>query len=93
MSEQNRTACLSLNADYYIDASAQPDALLDDANLLLGYAQGMTRALGDALIEGEALVHSDLADALQGIASLISMGMRCADYAHRQFTDKVKTIH
>ena len=87
MHEQNRTACLSFNVNYFADPSAHADALLDDASLWFGYAQGITRALGDALIDGETITHSDLSSAMHGVTSLITMGMGCTQHAHRQLAN------
>ncbi len=92
MKKQNRIADLPLNADYYLAPDAHPDTLLDDANLWLGYAHGMTRALSDALIEGETMVHTDLADALQGVAALMLMGRCCAELAHRRIGKDISCV-
>ena len=77
-------AWVTLNASYYVGPLCDPGQLLDDANLLLSGAHGITQSLSELLGHGEDICPDDLANALWGASLLIHMGQRNAEEAHAQ---------
>ena len=73
---------ITLNASYFISPLSGPLELLDDANLLLDGAHGITQCLADLLPQVGDINHGDLAQALWGAAALIELGQRNAEIAH-----------
>ena len=72
---------ITLNTSYYIAPVCHPAKLLDDAELLLGGAHGITQSLADLLRQDGDASPADLADALWGAALLVEMGRRNAHEA------------
>jgi hypothetical protein len=92
MKEQAPGAWISLNVSYYIGPLCDPGKLLDDANLLLDGAHGITPALADLMSQDVDINPDDLAHALWGAATLIQMGQRSAQEAHGRLQKMRKTI-
>jgi hypothetical protein len=75
-------AWITLNASYYIGPLCDPDKLLEDANLLLDGAHGITQSLADLLSQDASVGPDALVNALWAASMLIQMGQRSADEAH-----------
>jgi hypothetical protein len=84
MKQQAPDAWISLNASYYIAPLCDPGKLLDDANLLLDGAHGITQSLSDLLSQDVDANPDDLANALWAASTLIQMGQRSAQEAHER---------
>jgi hypothetical protein len=82
MKEPAPDAWITLNASYYVSPLCDPGKLLDDANLLLEGARGITQSLSDLLSQDMDINPDDLANALWAAATLIQMGQRSAQEAH-----------
>jgi hypothetical protein len=82
MKQPTTEAWIRLNANYYIEPVCHPARLLDDANLLLEGARGITHSLSDLLCQGVEVNPGDLANALWGASTLIQLGQRSAQEAH-----------
>ena len=67
---------------YYSDPDAGPDALLNDATEWLQYAYNAIRVLAGMVREGGEVDAEHLPVMLEGIATFIDMGTRCAMLAH-----------
>jgi hypothetical protein len=88
-------AWITLNASYYIGPLCDPDKLLEDANLLLDGAHGITQSLADLLSHDAAADPDALVNALWAAAMLIQMGQRSADEAHgriRKIRKALRTV-
>jgi hypothetical protein len=75
---------ITLNTSYCIPPLSDPLSLLDDASLLLDSAQSMARLLSDLLPHVENTNQEDLADAMWGIATLMALGQRSGQEAHKR---------
>ena len=73
---------ITLNASYFISPLTGPLELLDDANLLLDGARGITQCLSDLLSQDGNVNHDQLAQAMWGASALIELGQRNAEVAH-----------
>jgi hypothetical protein len=82
MNDSTHSAWITLNSCYYFSPVCDPSKLLDDANLLLSGAHGITQSLSELLSQDRDVNPDDLANALWGAAMLIQMGQRSAEEAH-----------
>jgi hypothetical protein len=82
MQQPSPSAWITLNASYYIAPLCDPGKLLDDANLLLTGAHGITQSLSELLTQDADINPDDLANALWAASTLIQMGQRSAEEAH-----------
>jgi hypothetical protein len=80
-------AWITLNTSYYIPPAGDPLTLLDDASLLLDSAQGMMRLLNDLLPQADNVNQEDLADAMWGISTLVQLGQRSGQEAHKRLSE------
>jgi hypothetical protein len=92
MKEHSPGAWITLNASYYFGPLCDPGKLLDDANLLLDGAHGITQTLADLMSQDGDINPDDLAHALWGAATLIQMGQRSVQEAHGRLQKMRKTI-
>jgi hypothetical protein len=86
-------AWITLNASYYFGPLGHPDKLLDDACQLLDGAHGITQSLSDLLSQDVDINPEDLANALWGASTLIQMGQRSAEEAHRRIRKICRGSH
>ena len=70
------------HATYYSDPEAGPDALLNDATEWLRYAYNAIHLLAELAHERGIADMQRLPVMLEGIATFIDMGARCATQAH-----------
>lgn len=84
MKKQAPGAWLTLSVSYYIAPVCHPLDLLDDASLLLDGARGIAQCLNDTLLEATTIDNAALADAMWGVATLIELGQRNAQEAHKR---------
>jgi hypothetical protein len=92
MKQHTREAWITLNASYDISTPCHPDQLLDDANLLLDGAHGITQSLSDLLNEDADINPDDLAHALWAACVLIQMGQRNAREAHLRLQRDIRHV-
>lgn len=69
---------------FCLDAAADVNTLLNDADEFMKYARGITDLLIDALQEGEVIDRRRMLMALGAIGALTTMGVQCASLAHRK---------
>ncbi|GLQ48836.1 hypothetical protein ACFFJT_17705 [Dyella flava] len=67
---------IRLNTTYYVAPVGDPAELLEDAQLLLGGANGIAQSLSDLLSQDLDANPADLANALWSAALLVKMGQR-----------------
>jgi hypothetical protein len=88
MKQQTREAWIALNASYHIDSFCHPGQLLDDANLFLDGANGITQSLSDLLNDRADINPNSLANALWAAAALIQMAQGNTQEAHTRLRKK-----
>jgi hypothetical protein len=69
---------------FCLDAEADTNTLLSDADEFLKYARGITDLLIDTLQEEEVLDRRRMLLALGAIGALTTMGVQCACRAHQK---------
>jgi len=70
------------HTSYFSDPRAEPDELLNDATEWLQYAYNSLKLLAELVDERDSVDAHRLPIMLEGIASFVEMGSRCATQAH-----------